>query len=219
MQSISKTWLALLVIVAAGAAARIALPARRFLPTTTVLTLFPSRLGTYVAQEEEFSNSEATRRAYAPAAIVYRSYSNGQDPPVDVFIAPEPVGAHSPSICARYTGSVVEQMSVASLPGIPGLRFHQTVSRPPAYAEDRLSVCAYYWRTPDGPVDEQQSFARLGKLAMALRAGEPSFRVQMCTRAGNATEAAGALEQLADLVGLVDPEVQRLLQKAVLTGN
>ena len=169
-----------------------------------------------MAREVDSSDAEPTRKEYAPAAIVYRSYSNGQDAPVELFIAPESVGADSPSLCAWYMGSVVVQKSVVSPPDKSGLRFNRIVSRG---AEHQVDICDYYWRTLDGSVTEQPLGILKQRLAMLLRAGEPSFRVEMCMSAGTAGEAAGASEQLTEFARLVDPEVRRMLQKVVDTGR
>lgn len=217
MQPISKSWIALLAIVILGAGIHLALPTRRLLPNTDMLLSFPTRLRSYVAQDAEFSNSEVTRRAYAPASIVYRSYADGANTPIDLLIAPEPVGSESPSICASYGGSVVLRKSVVPL---EGGHFSEIVYNTDANSKGEVSICAYYWRTSAGSIDEQ-SFALLKeRLAIALLRGrEASFRVEACTRAKDAKQALEASERLKDFITLVDPELQHLMRNTGSTRN
>jgi len=217
MQSISRNWLILLLIVFVGAMARATLSRHMFVPTTKVLGSFPSYLGKYRGRELESQDADADRRHYAPAEIVLRSYSNGQDTPIELFIAPELVGMHSPTICAPYQGWAIAHMSVARVPAIPDLMLDQVVTRSSDY---QIEACAYYWRTTEGVVNESKPLGLAShKLIDALRPGSPSFRVQMCIEQRDDSDLAAAWRQLIDFAGVVDPEVQHLLQRAVETGK
>jgi hypothetical protein len=112
MPSPARYWLILLAIVVLGAIARSTVPLRRPVPDTQMLAAFPAQLGSYSVTRSVFADSEKTRRAYAPAAIVYRDYSDGRGAPINLFIAPEIVGWDSPSICATYQGATIMQRSV-----------------------------------------------------------------------------------------------------------
>lgn len=218
MRSVSKTWLALLVLVAVGAVTRVSLPARRILPTTRVLASFPLQLGSYVGRDLEFDDSETTRETYAPAAIVYRNYSNGKEAPITLFIAPEPVGNESPSICAAYSSSGAASTSVTAAGNVPGLRLSQITTRLAGSPGD-IRFCSYYWRTPSGIVNDEPIAFLKGKLEMASKVGEPSFRVEMCRWSDKESDAYGIWSQLNNFATLVDPVVNRLLRTALQTGK
>ncbi len=215
MPSLTRYWLILLAIVLAGAAAHTTMPLHGVMPASGVLAYFPAQLGPYSVTRSEFSDSQATRRAYAPAVIVYRDYSNGQGEPINLFIGPEPVGWDSPSICATYRGSVITQLATRPVATVPDLVITQVVLR--SREEDPMNICAYYWRGENGPLNDSGFQLLKGKLAVL--AGFSSFRVDMCTQVNDASELASAAERLSTFAGLVDPEVQHLLHQAVASGK
>jgi hypothetical protein len=140
VQPATQNWLILLAIVSLAAGARVSLPTLRLLPTTKVLAEFPPRVGRYFTTGEEFVDSEPTRRVYAPAAIVYRDYRSDEGIPLNLFIAPEPVGWHTPETCVPYQGTRITQRFLRPIPAVPGLVLDE-VALLPASAEGSMNIC------------------------------------------------------------------------------
>jgi Protein of unknown function (DUF3485) len=212
MQPSTRYWLILLATISLGAIVRSTVPARSPVPATKVLADFPSQIGEYSVTRSEFADSEKTRRAYTPAAIVYRDYSDHRGSPINIFIAPEIVGWDSPSICAIYQGSTIIRRTELRVAAVPGLAATEIVLRSPV--DDQMNICAYYWRDANDSVNDEAIQLLKGKVAVLT--GVSSFRVDMCTEAKDISEIAAASERLRDFAALVDPALQRLLQKAMV---
>jgi hypothetical protein len=209
----------ILTIVSVGAIVHSCVPVRRLLPTTKILASFPAQIGTYSARQQHFLGEEAIRQAYAPAEVLYRDYASSDGVSINLFIAPEPVGWHTPSACAAYqgyaiTGFAITELSLLPTLGAPKLMLNELVLRS-GLAGDALRVCAYYWRTPSGPVNESGFNLLMGRLA-AL-GGRMSFRVYMCTDIKDISEISAAFERLSKFAQVIDPEVRKLLNQATVS--
>ncbi len=213
MQPISRNWLIAIAMLGSGILAQAILPEHQTpLLHTTLLRTFPYQLAGLSGTDVQDSEARETRDSYQPAAIVYRNYSDGKQPPVEIFIAPVPVGVHSPSYCLRYNGWMLTQRSQAPLPGAANLELSQIVSTAPS---GETEACAYYWRVEDGGIHDNA--IRLWfrqKLALLRGRGQDSFLVDLCLPIKDQPSSAAAFSRLSQLAAEVDPVVARLLRQA-----
>src|ERR1700759_2153008 len=98
MQRISTYRLALAGILCLGIFSESRISAEKaHLQLTQVLQDFPVQLGPFKGEDETSHSATVLRRMYWPAAFIYRTYTKSSGKPLQVFIAPDAIGAHTES--------------------------------------------------------------------------------------------------------------------------